>query len=70
MYENEQKIETGYQIGCISTPRDHVTIGENIARQIKAHVEAIERLKTTETNLAKANLLELKISELRDAMNY
>lgn len=46
------------------------TVGENINNQIEMHRNAIARLEATKSNLAKANMLDLKISDLREAMNY
>lgn len=46
------------------------TIGQNICCQIAMHQDAIARLEATMANLEKANLLDLKISDLREAMNY
>lgn len=46
------------------------TIRENIDRQIESHMSAIARLEQTKANLGKANLLDMKISDLREAMQF
>jgi hypothetical protein len=66
----EKELAYANQIRNLGTPYIEPTIGENIERQIKHHVEAINRLEITRQDLAKANLLDLKISNLREAMSY
>lgn len=75
MYENECNAKLlaaqGAQLGLINaTPIQMPTVGENIDRQIEAHLAAIKRLEATRVNLGKANLLGIKISDLREAMSY
>ena len=75
MYENEvymkQLAAANHQVGlvgagCIQPP----TIRENIDRQIEKHLAAVRRLEETKVNLEKANLLDMKISDLQQAMSY
>lgn len=58
------------QIGGLNSLVGMPTVGENIDRQIEHHKAAIARLEATRANLDKANLLAIKISDLREAMNY
>ena len=46
------------------------TVRENIDQQIEVHEAAIRRLNETKTRLGAANLLDIKISDLREAMSY
>lgn len=46
------------------------TVRENIDRQIEHHEAAIRRLNETKLRLDSANLLDIKISDLREAMSY
>ncbi len=75
MYGSEQKLQSmancAGQLGGINAQAYSMpTVGENIDNQIKTHQAAITRLEATRASLDKANLLDLKISDLREAMNY
>jgi hypothetical protein len=65
--QNQACGQLGYAIQAHIQPP---TVGENIDRQIEIHRSAIARLEETRANLDKANLLNIKISDLREAMQY
>lgn len=74
-YENQMKQQ--YRAATEDTPYGLVgqqiqmpTVGQNIDNQIRRHRDSIARLEATRASLDKANLLDLKISDLREAMNY
>jgi hypothetical protein len=69
-YADKAMLAGGAQLGCIADAIQMPTVGQNIDNQIQRHQEAINRLEATRANLDKANLLNLKISDLREAMNY
>jgi uncharacterized small protein (DUF1192 family) len=46
------------------------TVRDSIDQKIAYHQDEIERLNETRAELEKANLLDMKISDLREAMNY
>jgi len=66
----EKQLAYANQICDAKTPFVEPTIGENIERQIAQHKAAILRLEETKKSMKAANLLNLKISNLREAMSY
>lgn len=71
-YGQNAQLQQALGSGQLNAARDiqPPTIRENITRQIEYHQAAIARLEFTRDRLEKSNLLDVKISDLQEAMRF
>lgn len=69
-YQENCKVaaQQGAMLGSLVVPAYNPTVGENIDAKIEMHRKEIERLEESKKTLGP--LLGMRISDIRDAMNY
>lgn len=70
--QNQQYIASDFQGGLCVGQQQFLgqSVGEKLSKKIQKVKDELEKLEATKASLEKANLLDLKIGDLRQALDY